>query len=112
MVTSVSICDMREVLPLMMKLCGHVAVGGAQGSRQRNGRAAIGELEVGFQGQRAAVRRDGVVLFADGLLKLVQAELARFSLRSGLSNKDGGRQDEQQKTGAAKAIHAIGLLDQ
>ncbi len=88
----------------------HVTVGGAQCRLERHWRSAIGELEVGLQGQRAALGRDGVVFFANGLLELVQAEFAGFSLRSGLGDQDGRRKGEQQQTGATKTIHAVRLL--
>ncbi len=56
--------------------------GAAKRDRQRNWRAPVGEFEIYFRGQRVAVAADLVSLFADGLLKLVQGELALLHDRS------------------------------
>jgi hypothetical protein len=45
---------------------------------ERDGRAAVGELEIDFDGERAAIVADFIGLFADGLLEFVERELAVF----------------------------------
>jgi hypothetical protein len=85
----------------------HVAVGSAQCRRQRDCRAAVGELEVGLQRQGTAVSCDAVALLADGLLEFVQPKLAGLVLRRGLGKCDG-RREGKQKNAQTKTIHADG----
>jgi hypothetical protein len=57
------------------RLWGQI-LGRAKSCGERDGRSAIGEFEIDFNGERVTVMTDLISLFSDGLFKFVKRELA------------------------------------